>query len=221
MDAVEALVRAHEKQVGRPASAEERAALVRQAEDDEVLYREAVALRLDQGDPIIRRRLVEKMRMLTLAGAPEPTAEEVAAFRAAHAERYVGAPSISLTHVYFRAADAERISSELARLRTGAPPKGQGDPFPHGSVLRARTQASLAGLFGSSFAREVATLPVGEWRGPIASSFGKHLLRVDAREAGPTASDDVVRKDLMDERRRQQGERTLEQLRARYHVEAR
>jgi hypothetical protein len=49
---------------GKPPSAEELSALIGQAIDEELLYREARALALDYEDPSVRRRLVEKMRVV-------------------------------------------------------------------------------------------------------------------------------------------------------------
>jgi len=43
----------------------DQAALVRQAVDEEVLYREALARGLDRDDRSVRHRVVEKMRFLT------------------------------------------------------------------------------------------------------------------------------------------------------------
>ena len=219
-DAVEALVRAHEQRAGRTATAEERAALTEQAADDEALYREAVALRLDEGDPVIRRRLVEKMRLLVVSSADiaAPTSGELAAYRTAHPDRYAGASTVSLTQVFLRRADHARTTDVLAQLRSGANPAGLGDPFPHGGVLKRRTEASLAGLFGQAFAHTATQLPTGVWTGPVTSSFGVHLVRVDAREASVEATDDAVRRDLEAERRTAAGAAAVAALRERYHV---
>lgn len=52
------------QQTGAAPSAVQEAALVAQALDEEILYREATARGLDRNDPAIRHRLVEKMRFL-------------------------------------------------------------------------------------------------------------------------------------------------------------
>jgi hypothetical protein len=58
------------RDTGRPPTAGERAALVEEAVDEELLYREAVARALDRDDRSIRGHLAEKMRFLDPAAEP-------------------------------------------------------------------------------------------------------------------------------------------------------
>lgn len=58
---------------GRPPTPEQLGALVEQAVQDEMLYREARRLALDLGDASVRRRLLEKIRSVSdRPGRPEP-----------------------------------------------------------------------------------------------------------------------------------------------------
>jgi len=66
-DEVAALRRGWHEQFGSEPTAAEERSLVRQAVDEEVLYREAVAAGLDRGDRIVRARLLELARFLRLA----------------------------------------------------------------------------------------------------------------------------------------------------------
>ncbi|MDP6582941.1 MAG: hypothetical protein QF681_20045, partial [Vicinamibacterales bacterium] len=62
----------------------------------------------------------------------------------------------------------------------------------------------------------------GGWHGPIRSAYGTHLVRVVARTEPRTPSftelRDRVVEDLVAERRREQNEAALDELRARYEV---
>jgi hypothetical protein len=60
------------RDTGRPPSADERAALVKEAVDEEILYREAIARALDRDDRSIRGHLAEKMRFLEPASGEDP-----------------------------------------------------------------------------------------------------------------------------------------------------
>jgi hypothetical protein len=74
---------------GRPPSESELAALIEPTIKEEVLYREAIKLGLDQNDAQVRRRLIEKMNFLTqdLAGEVAPPDDAtLAAFMAEHPE---------------------------------------------------------------------------------------------------------------------------------------
>jgi hypothetical protein len=61
---VEATFRDHARRTGRAPTPRERRALVERAVDREILVREALDLRLDVGDPVVERRLIQNVRFL-------------------------------------------------------------------------------------------------------------------------------------------------------------
>jgi hypothetical protein len=63
---------------GRYPDAEELDALRRPWLEEEVLYREGIALQIDKGDPAIRARVIFKMQNLIEAGLATPTFDETA-----------------------------------------------------------------------------------------------------------------------------------------------
>ena len=77
-------------------------------------------------------------------------------------------------------------------------------------------------LFGAIFAENLATLEVGSWQGPVRSGYGLHLVRIDERVDGRSASldevRDEVRRDFMSERRNESNDSLMRQLRERYTV---
>lgn len=196
---------------------------------EEVLCREALALELDRDDTIVRRRLAQKMEFLTddLAGAAEPENALVREFFAKNAARYAKPAQVSFRHVYFsqdkRGAKGEAAARQaLAALARGASDEAMGDPFLHGFEFAARDAQEITALFGGEFAAQLAALREGEWSGPVTSSYGLHLVRVEARGAAQPASFDTVRgtvaRDFNDERRRTANREIFEKLRERYQV---
>lgn len=182
---------------------------------EEVLVREARRLRLDEGDPIVRRRLASKMELLLEASAdvPEPTETELRAALAAN-ERYHAPARVRFEHVFFASHRADAIADARAALPSPAPDLG--DPFPLGRAIGPRTARELAGQFGPAFASAVEEAPLGEWTGPVESGFGAHLVRVTERRPGTTPAVDTVRDrvraDLLRERREAARERAIEAL---------
>lgn len=176
---------------GRDPTATELRGMVEGYVEDELLYREALTLGLDRGDPIVRRRLVQKME-LTLQGvaaAREPTDAELAALLREEAGRWERPPSTSLTQVFLRdgriGEPPEAAAHALLRaLEGGADPRALGDPFVAGATLAAQRDDALAATFSPGFAAALRDLPAGRWAGPIRSRYGLHLVRVDAREGG-------------------------------------
>jgi peptidyl-prolyl cis-trans isomerase C len=225
---VQGLVRDQERRTGKPPTPEEADALVERWIDDEVRYREAQDLGLDRGDIIVRRRLVQKMSFL-LEGStplPMPTEAELAAWLAAHPERYAAPARVSIEHVYAAHGPAgdetARVAGWMPALAGGADPGTLGEPFLRGNVLAARSEENLAVLFGAEFAAAVMALPEGTWQGPIQSRYGAHAVRVTERRPGEVPALDAVRervtRDWRAARRDALDAEALAELRARWTV---
>ena len=226
---VDALRARWDAQWGRLPTDRELQGLLDEAGREEILYREAWRLGLDRGDPIVRRRLAEKMTFMLQDNAqlPAPGAREVEAYFAAHAERYREPQRTTFRHVYLnrdRRADPQGDAADLLRVvREGADGwRRAGDPF---SLLREytdRTDREIAELFGADFAAALDGLPAGEWHGPLDSALGTHLVQVlNRRTPRRPALDDVrerVVPDLVAAQRRDQNRAALRALRERYDV---
>ena len=214
---------------GSPPTPEEEAALIQHFIDDEVQYREALALGLDRGDIIVRRRLVQKMEFLTedLDPIPEPSDDQLRGYLDTHADRYAQPDRIALTHVFVgtdrHGSDAPAVARALrAALLAGADPSGLGDPFLRGRTVALSSEAELAAIFGPAFAAHAMTLPSDTWSEPLASSYGWHLVRVTARTAGrhPDLSEirTTVGRDWREEQRTAANRAALDRLRRRYDI---
>ncbi len=219
----------YQRRTGIAPTAEEEAALIRQYVDNEVLYREAVALGLDREDVIVRRRLVQKMEFLTegLEPIPEPSDAELQTYLDAHPERYAEVDRVTLTQVFIGSAqhgsEMESAAHAVrAQLVAGTDPAALGDPFVHGAKFTARTERELAGVFGAPFAAQVLALPPGSWSEPLRSSYGLHLVWVAERTPGhrPVLAEvqAAVRRDYQEEHRTQANRAALDRLRQRYEI---
>jgi len=97
-----------------------------------------------------------------------------------------------------------------------------GDPFMLERRYEDLTAPEIDRLFGRAFGTTIATLPAGQWQGPIVSGYGIHLVRVtDFIEGGvPSLADirDDVQREVANARRRDMNERFYESLRARYDI---
>ncbi len=224
---VDALRAEQRERTGHAPSDAETRGIVERYVGEEMLYREALALGLDRGDVIVRRRLVQKMELLARAAVREPTDADLAEHLAAHPERYRPAEVVSFRHVFVsrdrHGAEVDAKARKLlAALRGGAEPAELGDPFARGATFARRTRADLDASFGASFAEGALAAPVDAWSGPIPSAYGLHLVRVSAREGGgaPTlaAGRDRVREDLLNERREAAVRAEIERLRGRYEI---
>lgn len=191
---VERLAQSWSKTRLRPPTAEELAALIEQEIDEEILYREAVALGLDRDDVVIRRRLAVKMEFLTddLAAAANPSDEELQAFLNKHAEKFSDQPLSTFAQVFVdRSRRGKKSEAEAQRLlvllnKAGIDSQSLGDPLPLPREYKDASQADLARDFGREFPRKLATAPVGGWHGPVESTYGLHLVLIQRRTAART-----------------------------------
>jgi len=202
------------------------------AKSEEDLYRDALSLGLED-DLAIRRLLREKMRLLLRRdGGDAPIDDrEVQAYVERHRDRFARAEAVTFSHVFVSArvhgerarAEAERLLGEL-RARPWAPGASDdlSDPFPVGLQLTGWPRATLARHFGDDFAVRVLELRAGQWEGPISSTLGLHLVRVQDRIPGALPPLDAVRPQvvlaLSEERAVARVARGIERLRSLYEV---
>ncbi|MDC0673072.1 peptidylprolyl isomerase [Nannocystis radixulma] len=204
-----------------PADAELAGAL-REALDDERMVREAVRLGLDRDDPIVRRRLIQKLRLAYESTADIDPADDAAllALRDAEPQRYTAPARLALTQVLAargRHTEPEAAAREFVRaLDAGADPAALGDPGPHARRLGLRPVADYAGMFGPEFAAALEGMPEGTWS-IVQSQLGAHAVRVDARapaELLPLAAARArLQADLAERRRAEAVRLALEDLR--------
>lgn len=151
---------------------------------EEVLYREAIAMGLDQDDIIVKRRLAQKMDFLAedLSSLQEPTTEELRGWFESHREDFAQPPRISFHHIYY-SFDTHGKNARAAAVREIAAPAGpgDGDRFMFQNSYAERTQAELLTVFGPDFAQGVFALKPGHWTGPLESGYGWHAVFVESK----------------------------------------
>jgi len=215
------------RRLGREPEPAELDAAIRSWADGEMLYREARALGLDRADPIIRRRLTQKLEFSfeEAEPPPDPSDAELEAWIAAHADRFEHAPRVGFTHVFVESSsrvvpEAQLAAIELA-LGEGAEPATLGQAFVLGQVVTAKTGAELDRQFGPGFGSAALELPELGWH-RLRSIYGWHLVHVDQRLPGRLATVNEVRSQaregLIGEAREQARERAMDELRGRYQL---
>lgn len=174
------------RQWQREPNSDELRGLVTEFLKEELLAREARAMRLDENDTIVRRRLAQKVAFLVedTARLAEPTEQDLRRFYDAHPEHFQSEARVSFTHVFFRAGKDAEAKAALAELARGADAAAMGDRLLIDAELRDADAQSVAAQFGADFAKAVMALKPGEWSGPVVSGYGLHLVRVSALTPG-------------------------------------
>jgi hypothetical protein len=228
-DRVRSLIQSFELVWQRPPTEEELRGLVDDYVREEVLCREAVSMGLDQDDTVIRRRLRQKMEFLAedVSAVPEPTDEELRRFLDENAERFRVDPRIDFDHVYVstdRRGDSANAHAAalLSKLRQGSSPDEMGDPFLLPLSFDGETPEEVARTFGEAFSKDLFRAVPSRWTGPLASSYGLHLVYVRDRSEGrmPDVSEiqDALRQEWLSRKRREANDAFYQSLRERYRV---
>lgn len=208
---------------GRMPDREELAQAVEHWVDDEILYREGVALGLDRHDPLIRSRVIEKMRF-TLKNATsiaEPSDRELRAFYDAHQSEYEQPARFDFSQVAFEGhEEPARTAAEqaLAELTDGRDAPSFGDRH---RAYEQRTPRNVEAMFGAVFAKRLITAPLGTWV-LLESNVGFHAVQVRERRAAGAPDYEQLRTRVESDWRLSQEHvqamEMLEEVRASYKV---
>jgi ADP-ribosylglycohydrolase len=185
----------------RPPTEDERSALVENYVREEVFYREALAMGLDQNDSQVRRRMRMKLEfILEDLASQDVTDDALAAFLEKHPDKFRSEAQLSFQHVFLN------------------PEKRKDMAFDYSLA----TQSEIARSFGERFAEDAIKLEQGDWTGPVYSAYGGHLLKVSERieERQPELADirALVEREYLVQRRKEQKDLTYQKLREAYEV---
>ena len=168
------------------------------------LFQVALDMRLHLGDEVVKRRLIEKMkqRLLTINPPIEVTETQIAAEFIARKHEFYRSPRYSFAHVFInpqRKAELDLVIKTIQDQRlTARAARYLSSPFMSGYEFQAQTAEQLTRNFGVLFISDLTKLGpvVGQWHGPIRSSFGWHYLWISAIEQGRDARLDEVTRQL-------------------------
>jgi hypothetical protein len=199
-DTVDQLVAAFTRTWMRPPTKGEVKGLIDNHIRDEIYYREAVAIGLDQGDALIRRKLRQKMEFILedIAAQTEPTDEDLERFMTEHREKYLIDPQIAFRQVFvsvdLRGDSAEEHALQLLeQLGAGADPDALGDRSLIDHKAELYSLWEIRRQYGDAFGKQILELEPGRWTGPLRSGFGLHLVFVDERVVQPLPELKVIR----------------------------
>ena len=217
----------------RPPTRQEIDGLIQQYIKEDVLYRQAVAMGLNEDDPITRRRMAQKLEFLTsdLARLQEPTEGELEAFFGEHLERYRDPDMIAFAHLFIDPdargdATLDDAAVLLEELRANGEPKQEdlqsGDRFMLQNYFAAATERDVRRQMGSGFAEAVMKLEPGQWHGPVLSGYGVHLVFVFSLQTAPPPQfrnvQARVREDWQLKKLEEFNRQFLENLKGRYEI---
>lgn len=220
----------------RPPTHQELQGLAKEFVKEEILYREALALGLDKGDLVVRRRMRQKLEFLNadLVEQRSPTDSELRNYLDADSEKFRTPSRYSFRQIYLNpetsGADGKQRAAELlARIQEhhdlAADPRITGDPTLLPPTLELASKQEISAVFGNLLADSVSGAEKGAWRGPYPSSYGLHLIYLsEVTEGGLPEFEKIrpaVEREWANDRRQQANEQFYQALRERYAIEFR
>ena len=233
LDDLRQLTMYFQSQWQRAPTADEFNSLLEDRIQEEILYREGLAMGLDKDDTIVKRRLAQKVRFLTedVASAHEPTTDELHAWFAKNAQKFSLPGRVSFRHVYFspdRRGQHGRDDAIEALAKVGGEPEDshvaalRADRFMFQEYYSDRSAEQLAKEFGPQFAHAIFTLKTGAWQGPIESGYGWHLVFVQSITPGRIPSLEEIESDVrtawLGDQKEQAWREAYRKMRAKYVV---
>ena len=163
---VQQLASNFERAWSRPPAPQELDAMIDSYVREEVFYREAMAMRLDHNDPMVRRRMRMKLEFMLQDLSGQDASDEVLGdFLGQNPDRFREDARVSFQQVYLNPdlrpqldKDAQQILSPLIE---GSDPATLGDRTLVPGTFQSARQSEVERDFGDEFARQVVLLPVG------------------------------------------------------------
>jgi hypothetical protein len=176
---------------GHDPSADELAALRRVWLDNEVLYREGLAMQVDRGDTAIRERVIFKSLSVIDAGVKLPPFDDklLRNWFESHRAKYDEPARYDFQEAVLAGDSPEAaVRSFVDALNAGAP----GDAKAGLRVFKGRPHANLVQSYGADFAQALESAPPGEWRA-LPSRDGLRAVRLDSVTAARPAAFEALR----------------------------
>lgn len=171
----------------------------------EIMYKEAKKLNLDQDDEIVKRRLSQKMEYLandlTNVVAP-PTDENLKHYFANNHQRYELPASYTFKLVTFSQAnhaDPKQVAKaalESVDTSSASVMHEKGDSVLLPTQFDNASEAEIAKTVGKAFYNSLDNQPLNTWVGPLNSSFGEHLVYISAKKDQQLPEFASVRDDI-------------------------
>lgn len=163
---------------GRKPDAEELTALQRRWLDNEVLYREGLAMQLDKGDTAIRERVIFKALSVIDASLKLPPVNDqlLRDWFENHRAKYDEPARYDFQEAVLSGDSSEAVVRTFVNvLNAGAP----GDAKAGLRVFTGRPRANLEQSYGPEFVKALEDSPLGEWRAQPTRG-GWRAIRLDS-----------------------------------------
>jgi peptidyl-prolyl cis-trans isomerase C len=227
------LISNYKNQMGVLPTKEQLDAMIENYIHQEIAYREAKKMGLDNDDEIIRRRLSQKFDFLKtdLKEIPPPTGQQLKDFYQNNPSLFQTDGTVNFSHIFFTADNSndsiakERAFFVLQQLKNSAVQRApeKGDKFVLQYDYTEQTPLDIKQSFGDKpILDSLFRAPVHTWIGPVQSGYGWHLLyivkRANASLIPFEANKDIVKAKYMETAKDEQNKKAFGQVEKSYII---
>ncbi len=176
---------------GRAPNADELYGLRRVWLDNEVLYREGLALQMDKGDKAIKDRVIFKALSMINAGLKRPPLDDamLREWFEKNRVKYDEPARYDFQEAVLDGDSSQTAATTFAAaLNAGAP----GDEKAGLRVFKARPLPTIVQSYGPEFSQALAASPIGQWRA-LQHGDAWRVVRLEAVMLAKPASFDALR----------------------------
>ena len=176
---------------GRDPNAQEAAALRQVWLDNEVLYREGLALQVDKGDPAIRERVIFKALSMIDAGVKLPPVDDTVLRQwfEGHRAKYDEPPRFDFEEATLVGDSSESGARRFAAMLNAGE---SGDLGAGLRVFKGRPHENLLQSYGPDFTKALESAPPLRWQA-LQTHEGWRVVRLDHATPGRPAAFETLR----------------------------
>ncbi len=163
--------------------------------DNEVLYREGLAMQVDKGDDAIRERVIFKALSVIDANVKLPpiSDQQLREWFESHRAKYDEPARYDFQEAALAGDTSESaVRAFVDALNAGTP----GDAQAGLRVFKGRPYANLVQSYGEEFAKALETIPPGQWRA-LQTRDGWRAMRLDRNTPAKPAVYETLRGVVM------------------------
>ncbi|WP_440875843.1 peptidyl-prolyl cis-trans isomerase [Thalassotalea sp. PLHSN55] len=171
---------------------------------EEIYTRQALALGLDEGDSIIRRRLHQKMEFMLedMSSLVNPSDEELKVYFDENSKNYLKEARYSFEQIYFSLnRDKNELDALIAaqeeNIAQGKQPEGDNTLLP--SSVEDSSASNIRRQFGEEFLAQLGKAKDGTWFGPVESGFGLHFIKISMSDAEAVKDFDRIKSIVIED----------------------
>ncbi|GAA6137552.1 peptidylprolyl isomerase [Arenicella sp. 4NH20-0111] len=165
---------------------------------DEIYYREALKLGLDQEDSVVRNRMIQKMKFLTDQSITEPSDAQLKKWIEDTPTKYQQDANFSFEQIYIGTTFSKQsMDAALIELNAGIITEDVfrsvwQKPLSIPKNVNSKSTSDIRRIYGDTFVKELIAQAnngsSGAWSSPLQTAFGYHLIKIDQSNRDPQSS---------------------------------